>query len=314
MVGSARSLQPPGGMEIKTILAGTDFSDPAGVAISQALRVARRSDARLVLAHADALTEAQLLAPELSLGRAEEFRKILRDAVGDAHERLAAERQRHIGQGVDVSQILVDVPAEEGICRAAEALGADLVVVGSQGRTGLSRVLLGSVSERVVRSCRSAVMVARGPVASNGFHRILVPVDFGELSAPAIQTALDLAAVDAEVDILHAVHLPYNVYGFLHEGIAAIAPLTADLQADADRRGAELVAANRRPETGLRFHSVHAPAKEAILSVLDNGAYDLVVMGSRGLRGARRFFLGSTVEVTVRHAPCSVLVLHPSGE
>ena len=111
-----------------------------------------------------------------------------------------------VGSSSDVAfeAVLDDGLPSDAIVRRAEAMGADLVVVGGTGkesRTGVRR-LLGSVAESVVRSCSQSVLVARpGP----GTHRVLAAVDFSPTSWPVARAAVALHVTTGdELQVVHA--------------------------------------------------------------------------------------------------------------
>lgn len=302
-------------MSITRIVVATDLSPAAEVAVDQGLALARKHGAELVLVHACEIPEPAVgVPPSMSL-HAEVYEKILQARLDTAREGLERVRTRIDGQGVQVSHVLREGFADAVIVDSARDLHADLVVVGSLGRTGVARVLLGSVAERVVRLSEVPVLVARaaGDRAAGGFHEILVAVDFTEVSARVLEAALGVAAPRARVDVLHCVEHALPAL----EGMVP-ARLTAELQqsirdgarTSAAERGAALIDPHRSAEVTLTFQAVEGPPAATIAEVAARMPASLIVTGSHGRRGLRRWILGSVAEVTVRHAPCSVLVVH----
>ncbi|MDW8369230.1 MAG: universal stress protein [Geminicoccaceae bacterium] len=150
---------------MKTILVAVDGSEHASKAVDVAGKLARLYDARLHLLHVVpfeplpeglvAFARAEKIPIEEEVGRWQSAR-----LLGDALVREAAERLR--GQGLEG----VETHVEEGspgpvILAVAERLEADLIVVGSRGRTGLAATLLGSVSHRVALNARCSVLIVR---------------------------------------------------------------------------------------------------------------------------------------------------------
>jgi nucleotide-binding universal stress UspA family protein len=88
-------------------------------------------------------------------------------------------------------------------------------------------------------------------------------------------------------------------------------PIRESLSSTARARGAELIERFTRPGVTMNFIDIEAAPTRGLHEHLDQGKYDLAVVGSHGRRGFRRWMLGSVAESTVRHAPCSVLVVHP---
>ncbi len=137
------------------VLVATDFSEQAVQAVERAVDVAHRFNAALHVVHVweipvTAYGPMGVTTIDLSTPIEEAARTQL-DAV------VAGLRAR----GIDVESSLVQGVAWDGIVSLAERVGADLVVVGTHGRTGVRRVLMGSVAERVVRHAGCAVLTVR---------------------------------------------------------------------------------------------------------------------------------------------------------
>ncbi|HWP35897.1 MAG TPA: universal stress protein [Thermodesulfobacteriota bacterium] len=149
--------------KVDLIVAPVDFSPPSEAAAAYAAWLAGRLGARLCLLHAvEGLGRAACgVAPgthhELEAAQRERRRRAEGD-LADLAARLAAQ-----AGGVRVDTALVDAAASaaDAIVGAALERGADLVVMGTQGRSGLRRMLLGSVAEQVVRAARCPVLVVR---------------------------------------------------------------------------------------------------------------------------------------------------------
>lgn len=147
-------------MQIKTILVPCDFSEYAELAYSWAVGLAEKCGAKVIIVHA-----AQLFT---SLGYPEsvyllDLKKMEDEVLADAEKRL-----HEFVAKKGVSPVVVETRAVSGdpfweICQTAEKEHADLIVMGSHGRTGFAHVLLGSVAERVVRHAPCPVLVVRLP-------------------------------------------------------------------------------------------------------------------------------------------------------
>lgn len=300
---------------MKRILVGTDFSPQSHVALAHALRIARRLDATLLLAHAGTVIEptAAALAPESAV--LVEYQKIVAEHEVENRTRLGELVREVQAQGVRAEERLIDGFADTALRDAAEALDADLVVIGTHGRTGLKRLLLGSVAERVVRLCRRHVLVARevglaDDAPGRSYRRILVPTDFGPLAERAFEIALSLVEPTGEIELFHSWHLPLSstmVPGRASE--AAIEPVRISIEEGAHEKAQALIARHPASSARVTVTVFNEPPSRAISERADQG-HDLIVMGGHGHRGLSRWILGSVAEATVRHAPCSVLVVH----
>ncbi len=142
---------------IRTILYPTDFSERAEAALPLARCLARDQGARLIVLHVAPLIEVlHLEAPVTSMEP-----QVYREALDERRWRLEGPDlkspvETRLRQGDAVAEIL----------RAAEELGCDLIVMGTHGRTGLHRALMGSVAEAVLRGARCPVLTVKAPVAA----------------------------------------------------------------------------------------------------------------------------------------------------
>ena len=142
------------------IVAGTDFSDQALSAVTAAVVEARRTNSRLTVVHSlqVSLPLSSFIArglgsppPEPSVEGSADLGKAVEDRLVELVARC----------GFEADPRVLDGPAAAALVRVAKDVNADLLVVGTRGRTGLARVLLGSVAEGVVRSAPCSVLVVR---------------------------------------------------------------------------------------------------------------------------------------------------------
>ena len=147
-------------MQIRTILMPTDFSEYAEHAFTWALQMAADWQARLVLFHAAAPISPLAFPDSVYLP---ELRRLEADMLADAEKRMSEfVEKKGSSAAVVETRVVVGEPVYE-ICQAVGREQADLIIMGSHGRTGLSHVLLGSVAERVIRHASCPVLVARKP-------------------------------------------------------------------------------------------------------------------------------------------------------
>jgi nucleotide-binding universal stress UspA family protein len=139
-------------MTIQRILVAHDFSDTAEKALDVALDLAGRLQARVTIVHA--YEAPTFVFPESVVATAD----LLGQMRGAAEDALASVAERAKGRGVQVETVVRPGVAWHEIDMAAKDLRCDLVVMGTHGRRGLSRALLGSVAEKVVRTASCPVL------------------------------------------------------------------------------------------------------------------------------------------------------------
>ncbi len=286
----------------RKILCPIDFSPGSQQALRAAVRLAMDGDTELVLAH------AWYLPPLAFAGETPFPAQIVDTMVADEEAALAAALRDAKDLGAPrVSPLFLTGRPWERICETVEADPAfDLIVLGTEGRTGLRRVLLGSVAEKVVRHAACSVLAVRGKNGTSAFKHILCPIDFSQGSRAAMEQAARLADPDGlGITLLHVLDLPVRFSG---------EPKVAGFTEDLDRQGARLLgewAAELRTRVSVPVVTrtrIGSPGTQT-LSVLEaEPTFDLVVVGSHGRTGLGRVLLGSVAERIVRHAPCPVFV------
>jgi nucleotide-binding universal stress UspA family protein len=148
--------------------------------------------------------------------------------------------------------------------------------------------------------------------------RILVATDFSPGADRALDGALELAAKDAEVDVVHYYGLRWPALFYTGAPLAPIPtpadPITQEVAAAVRVQGEKLIASRKQRRVALAFHPLGGTPMPGLVHRLEERPYDLVAMGSHGRRGFRLFALGSLTEAVVRRAPCSVLVARSGAE
>jgi len=291
----------------KTILAATDFSESADRAGGLARNLARRFTADLHLLHVIVLHEDTHLEKE----HREQLEELI--AIGDDTKRKILESNGEDRQDTaTVPHLVRGIAPDEVITETAKNIGSDLIVMGTHGRRGLRHLLLGSVAEKVVRTATAPVLTVRldAEVNPDGLSTILVPHDFSEASAAAVQCAGVWAkALGAKITLLHVVEpvvYPefYSVDVLPDDLMGRLATRSEEaLQAAAD----ELLAGI---ETAIKVEVGKAADTIARLAVPDH--FDLLAMGTRGLSAVEQLLLGSVAESVMRRCQIPLLTI-PKG-
>jgi nucleotide-binding universal stress UspA family protein len=289
-------------MALQKILCPIDFSPGSRQAMRAAVRLANEAGAELVLAHA-------WYVPPMAFGAEYDLAAELMEEIRiDAQAALEAAAREAAALGATrlSSRLVTGSPPHELVRVLEHDPEFELVVMGTHGRTGLARVLLGSVAESVVRRAPCPVLVVRPDGAIGPFARVLCPVDFSEGSQRAVDLAAELVPPGGAITLLHVIDPP-AIHAREQRLLEVVRDLDRWAAAHLDAWAAQLAAA----APVAKLCRVGHPGAE-ILKLLDEGpAFDLVVLGSHGKLGLERVLLGSVAEKVVRHASCPVLVARP---
>jgi nucleotide-binding universal stress UspA family protein len=291
-------------IRISHVLCPVDFTDISLRALHHAAALARWYDARLTVLHMVPLTPVMDVPPLVldERGR-EEYMQQLRTFVATVPP--------HVTMDLRVEQA---ESVHESIQAFAARAGIDMLVMGSHGRAGVSRILLGSVAERVMRQapCPAMIVPARAhdvaPEEPVRFRSILCPVDFSENSLLAAEYAINLAEEsDAQLRLLHVVPtLPE-----LDELESSLQHVRSRIYTDRQRRLDALIPANATSYcsvlSAVRTGVVH---REIVAAAAENSS-DLIVLGAHGQGGLDAIFFGSNAARVARAATCPVLVVRP---
>ena len=293
-------------MGLTTIIAGCDLSAASDQALERAIGLAALHHAQLVLVHAQATEPAMAEVDHAMLQQIGEVSAAIR---AEEAGRLAGKLVEIQALGVRAKVISRLGPPDEVLAGVAHDETAELIVVGTYGHTGVSRFLLGSVASTTIRRAPCDVLVVRGQPLRAPFARPLVATDFSPAAVKALARAPDVLAAGAAIEVIHAWQLPAGSWGATLLGQARFPWSTvrdavlASVRSQADKLAAP-------PGHALHVELVQGPPAQVLTGTAERGGHDLIVVGAHGNRGFRRLLLGSVAESTVRHAPCSVLVVH----
>ncbi|MFN0246398.1 MAG: universal stress protein [Kofleriaceae bacterium] len=285
-------------MTFAKILCPIDFSPTSGHALRMAIELAKTSSCELVIAHA-------WHAPALYFSELAYDSHVDEQLVKTAETELAAAlREAHTAGLEKVSTKLLEGIAATAITSLLDTDAAfDLVVIGANGRSGLARVLMGSVAEKVVRHAPCSVMAVHSTHSIAAFRNVLCPIDFSPSSLDAFRLAKTLVAQNGSLRLLHVLDVPTS-----YSDVPAMAALLSELD---QRSSADLDSLVASTSTGVRVGKstrIGSPGRQILALLESEPGFDLVVMGTHGRTGVRRAILGSVAEKVVRHSPCPVIV------
>jgi nucleotide-binding universal stress UspA family protein len=289
---------------LRTIVAATDLSTPAAHAAERAAVLARAAGAGLHLVHVAAPAPLARLRQFVADVPAQAEQRML-DAAGDEVRRLAAHLQARHGVVAD-AQVL-EGPVLDVLPRRADALQADLLVLGAHGASLVRHLLLGSTAERMVsRTNRPLLVVRRNAVEV--YRRLLVPVDFSSSSLPAVRLAWRIAP-QAELVLLHSFEVAHaGKLRYAGVADAVMARYAAAARGDAHARMTALCVDAGIPAASVRqIVREGDPSRDIIVQQQDLDC-DLVVMGKHGQNFVEELLLGSVTQHVLGEATCDVLV------
>lgn len=199
----------------------------------------------------------------------------------------------------------------EAVLSVARSLPADLIVMGSHGRSGFERFVLGSVTEKVLRNAACPVLTVPPRAATSAklpFRRILCPVDFSDASLGALQTAFSMAEeADARLTVLYVLDWPDDET-FLVEAFKD-PDLLAHVKEQAARRLESFITDESRVWSRPEARVSMGKAYREILAAAEDMAADLIVIGVHGRNPLDLTLFGSTTNQVVRRAASPVLTI-----
>lgn len=300
-----------GHAKIERILVPTDFSEASRAAVDEAASWARMFGAHLHLLHA-MVPFGPFLEPNISpaVPPPETMLQVIEE---DARLRL-----RKLAESISGSKGPVEThclrggaPAEV-IVTFAEQHGIDLVVMSSHGRRGVRRLLIGSVTEEVIRRSPCPVLVERrdgSATQSSAARRIVVPVDFSEASAQSLQRARMLAStLGAEIDLLTVIQDPIYPAPYGAGELPALVDHLPEIEGRARRELESLAGESESGQVAHAFVRRGDPALEILAHARDRDC-GLIVISTHGTSGLSRLLLGSVTEKVLRRTTSAVFVV-----
>ena len=298
---------------IHRIFFATDFSPSSAHTFRIALEWADTCDAALDIVHVTGVLPTVDLDSEVANIYIREQEK---------HSRLKLselENQAKARLTVVQTHLLEGMPAEE-ITNFAKSSKADLIVTGTHGWTGLDRVMMGSVAERVICNAPCPVLSVRdqdsvvgetahaaAPTPSYSMPKhILFPLDFSDCSLDAFEYGINVAKwCDASITLLHAM----EPFSYSLDFTLAHPAEDREYQNKFKSRLQELTNVCTSEGLTANYMMKSKPASESILDGLKETDADLIVMGTHGRQGLRRLMMGNVAAAVLRQSSTMVLTV-----
>lgn len=325
----------------RQILAASDFSEVSTCALRHAVMWAQRFHAELTVLHAQEFPPVGT-DPYFGSYSLTGLLDATRDAIAQELEEYVA---KHVPPDVPVHRELMTGPPTAVIEEYAASTRADLVVLGTHGRGGVSRLLLGSVAERALRISQRPTLIVRQPEGSDGetgrpaarpvseeaprLRHVLCPVNYTDIARAAFEHAGAVARTfGASLTVVFAVE-PSHGYlapGELRSAEEQLQAWLRDTPNDTETRdhptrgdgspsapgateGATPAAGQAPPHCQMQPIVRHGDAGEQVIRLAQEADVDLIVIGAQHRTFVDTTVLGVTTVRVTRHAPCPVLVV-----
>ena len=303
-------------LTIRKILFPTDFSPCAESAFAHASTLARQYKAELHILHVGIWP---MMIPSYGLDTlypAFEDGRVMDQISDAAKEQLHKHACLDTVTDLDVAEAFVTGDAAgPAILEYAAENDVDLIVMGTHGRRGIRKWMMGSVAQEVVRYAVCPVFTVNpDSIGENGLDvsRILVPVDFSEQTDPLVRVAKALAETyESAIDLLHVVahvNLPL-VYG-----VEAIYPAVDEVIIRSKEALDALAAGAQGPASKITTHVLSGDPAHQIASFAEQEDIDLIVLATHGFTGVERLLLGSVAEKVIRSATHPVFTVNSFGK
>ena len=299
-------------IDLHRILCPVDFSEPSLRALRHASAFAGWYEAALT---------ALYVNPTLPIEARGDLGTFAVGSTAVLEERSTAVMQELRGfvkraasdQTVDI-ELEEEARIADAIVARATSLPADLIVMGTHGRTGIKRLLVGSVAERVLRTAPCPVMVVPPhdvvPTETVSFRHIVCAIDFSDSSLAALRWAVSLAQeTDAHLWLLHTIEVPPELRASAVVTDTEVDELHASARAEAMNRLRSLIPPRAAGFCSIETATATGEAAHAILRFAAEHRADLIVMGAQGHGAIDRLIFGSKTRDVVGGAACPVLTV-----
>lgn len=298
-------------VDIQRILCPVDFSEESRHALEHAGAFARWYRAPITVLHVQSTPQPLVPASGMSGGvpflpseRLEDLAKEVRDFC-----------EPLMPSDGDLEVVVKEGRPAREIVAHADAISADLLIMGTHGRGGFERLFLGSVTEKVLRSARCPVLTVppRAPHAGTDppvYKTILCPLDFSDASTRALEYALSLAQeADARLILVHVVEGVIEPTRLAEVAHFSVPEYHRYLEQDAMTRLKGAVPDEARTWCKPEERVVAGKAYREILRLAEQSSAQLIIMGVHGRGAVNRLLFGSTTHHIIREVACPVLTL-----
>ncbi len=283
-----------------SIVVGYDESLSSKAALKEASLRVKEHGGRLCLVHAVYFDQEEFAILPSQMEQRFEF--------GTAVCKAAKQSlQDDFGLNGTVDSYVCQGEPPDVIIETAASRKADLITLGTYGRKGLKRLLMGSVTSQVILNAACDVLVVKKECTkcAGSYRSLLVPYDGSASSKKALVRALEVAKTDgAEVSVLYVIPRYEEMVDFFKTEA-----INRSLYREAEKITGEAKKLADDLNMPIKAIVQEGHAGDKIVEIADRVKNDLIVMATHGWRGVNKAILGSTAERIIAHANCPVLVV-----
>ncbi len=292
-------------MNIKRILVPTDFSDTANLALRQAVILAEKYKAELLVLHARLINENSAVKLPKKLAHL----KLAEDRIDAEISNYIKTCLHQTGAENIEHEVIRGHSAYSAILSFLNEHPFDLIVIGTHGRSNLEQLLLGSVTEKVVRYAACPVLtIPRNYDLKNKIQTVTVPFDFSKQALLALKTAVEITNETAKIELLYIFEKEKKP-AFQLQGAYSKLDILPEIRRQATQRIKELMAEMKGASRKISITVSEGVPHKKIAEYVNKNHSDLVIMVSQGQVGLDRFLLGSTTERVIRSVHRPILTL-----
>jgi nucleotide-binding universal stress UspA family protein len=283
-----------------SIVVGFDESEYSKAALTEAAQWIKKHGGKVSLVHAVFFDKEEFaILPSQMEKRFEIGAHICRQAKINL--------QSEFGLNGSVESFVCEGEPPDVIVETAQGKNADLIALGTFGRKGLNRLLMGSVTAQVILNSACDVLIVKKPCTkcSGSYNSLLVPFDGSESSKKALQRACELSKLDGgEITVMYVIPRYEEMMDFFKTET-----ITKSLFREAEKivEEAKKIASAQGVQIKATVQEGHAADK--IIEIAGKLKNDLIIMGTHGWRGMNKAIMGSTAERVIAYASCPLLVV-----
>ncbi len=292
------------------ILVAHDFSSGSSRALDYGIEFAVENGAELHFLHVEVLHDGGNIPNHPNKTKAQLLREELRSDILKSLDKQGFEYNELSAIQYTVLREIAAAPAIISYCKKYKI---DLVVMGTHGRRGMSRKIMGSVAEEVVRLAPCTVFTVREQLEfeslAESLNTIAVPFDFSDHSRYALAYAKEMAdSFGATLDIVHVIEEKLHP-AFYGPSISSIYDLEPDIEKKILQELKQIYSSMEGPRVEASFTVLSGHPVKELVKWTETKGHNLLVIATHGLSGFERVVLGSVTERVVRQAPCPVITV-----